>query len=102
MFAEVDYPKIQKFSFQDNIVEGSLASVTCLAITKTKPISFEWLKNGEKITGNEENVRINTANEVTTIIIDPVTSGDNGNFTCSASNVHGNDKYTALLQVKGI
>lgn len=100
--SDVDYPKIQKFSFQDSIIEGSLASVTCLALSKTKPINFEWLKNGDKISGHAENLRINTANEVTILIVDPVTSDDSGNYTCLAKNVLGSDKYTAELQVKGI
>lgn len=75
--------------------------MTCFVVTKTKPILFEWLKNGEKITGTEENVRINTVNEVSTLILDPVTIKDGGNYTCSASNIYGNDKYTSNLEVKG-
>lgn len=79
-----------------------MVSVTCLAITRTKPIAFEWQKNGVKISGNEENVRINTANELSGLVLDPVTVKDNGNYTCYASNIHGTDKYTTELQVKGM
>lgn len=100
-FSDAGKPKIQSFSFQDNIVEGSIVSVTCFAISKTKPISFHWLKNVDKITGIEENVRINTASEVSTLVLDPVTMKDNGNYTCSASNIHGSEKFTTELQVKG-
>lgn len=74
----------------------------CFAITKTKPVSFEWLKNGQRITGQEENVRINTANEVSALVLDPVTVKDSGNYSCSATNIHGTDKYTTVLDVKGI
>ena len=74
----------------------------CLSITKTKPVSFEWLKNGQKITGQEENIRINTVNEVSALVFDPVTVNDSGNYTCSAANSHGADKFTAVLEVKGI
>lgn len=74
----------------------------CFAITKTKPVSFEWLKNGQRITGQEENVRINSANEASVLVLDPVTVKDSGNYTCSATNIHGTDKYTTALEVKGI
>lgn len=99
---DIDSPRIQKFSFEDNIVDGKVISVTCFAITKTKPVSFEWLKNGRRITAQEDNVRINTANEASLLILDPVTMDDGGNYTCSATNAHGTDKYTAVLEVKGI
>lgn len=74
----------------------------CLSLTKTKPVSFEWLKNGQKITGHEENIRINTVNEVSALVFDPVTVNDSGNYTCSATNTYGTDKYTAVLEVKGM
>lgn len=83
------------------IVEGRAVSVTCFAVTKTKPVIFEWLKDGERLSGNEENVKINTVNEISALVLDPVTVKDNGNYTCSAANINGKDKYTSELHVKG-
>lgn len=97
---DFDIPKIQQFSFPDNVVEGNLASVHCLAITKSKPIEFVWLKNGIKIDARD-NVRIHTSEEVSTLIVDPVKITDGGNYTCSAKNHHGSDKFAAFLHVKG-
>lgn len=97
----IDIPRIQKFVFQDNIVEGSVVSVMCFALTKTKPISFEWLKNGHRISGSEENIRISNSDEMSGLILEPVQLEDSGNYTCSATNINGNDKYTASMSVKG-
>lgn len=71
-----------------------------MAITKSKPVEFAWLKNGIKI-DTRDNVRIHTTEEVSTLIVDPVKINDGGNYTCSAKNYHGSDKYTAFLHVKG-
>lgn len=71
-----------------------------MVITKSKPIEFTWFKNGIKI-DTRENVRIRINEEVSTLIVDPVQTNDGGNYTCSAKNYHGSDKFTAFLHVKG-
>lgn len=101
LFILIDVPRIQKFDFKENIVEGNIVSATCFALTKTKPVIFEWLKNGIKITGAEDNIRISNSDELSGLILEPVHLDDSGNYTCSASNANGNDKYTAVLNVKG-
>ncbi|GFS52408.1 titin [Trichonephila inaurata madagascariensis] len=95
-----DVPKIQSFSFPENVVERNMVSVTCIATTKTKPISFTWLKDNKEINALEGNIRISTVNEVSVLIIDPVTLENSGNYTCSATNSAGNDKFTSSLKVK--
>ncbi|GFT23978.1 titin, partial [Nephila pilipes] len=95
-----DAPKIQSFSFPENVVEGNMVSVTCIGATKTKPINFNWLKDNHEISTSEENIRISTVNEVSVLIIDPVTPENSGNYTCSATNLMGNDKFTTSLKVK--
>ena len=98
----VDIPSIQTFTFKDNIVEGNAVSVTCFAITKTKPVTFEWLKNGVKINSHDENIRITSAEDLSVLVLDPVRLNDTANYTCIAKNIHGKDEYVATLTVKGI
>ncbi|GIY67333.1 titin [Caerostris darwini] len=95
-----DIPKIQTFSFPENVIEGNMVSVTCIAATKTKPISFEWLKNSKEIIESDKNIRITSANDVSVLIVDPVTLEHSGNYTCSATNSVGKDTFTAALRVK--
>ncbi|XP_071041660.1 cell adhesion molecule Dscam1 isoform X5 [Parasteatoda tepidariorum] len=93
-------PSIRKFLFQDNVVEGDSVTVTCFAVTKTKPITFNWLKNDNTISERKQNVRYETGNEISNLILDPVKLEDSGNYTCSATNSDGTDNYTAFLNVK--
>ncbi|GFU50491.1 titin [Nephila pilipes] len=93
-------PKIQAFSFQDHVLEGTIVTVTCLATTKVKPISFQWFKNGKEINSLQENIRVTSANDLSVLVLDPVHLENSGNFTCSATNAVGSDKFTASLKVK--
>ncbi|GIY09038.1 titin [Caerostris extrusa] len=46
------------------------------------------------------NVRFETGSEVSVLILDPVKIVDSGNYTCSATNKDGSDKFVTLLSVK--
>ncbi|KAG8178107.1 hypothetical protein JTE90_017454 [Oedothorax gibbosus] len=94
-----DAPKIQKFSFKDNILEGEIVSVQCFAVAKTIPILYGWMKNGKKIS-SVENIRFSNTDEISSLILDPVSLNDSGNYTCTASNSAGSDQFTTLLSVK--
>ncbi|GBL76499.1 Titin [Araneus ventricosus] len=95
-----DIPNIQAFSFPESVIEGNMVSVLCVAATKVKPITFQWLKNNKEISALEENIRITSANDVSVLIVDPVTLEHSGNYTCSATNSEGSDRFTAALNVK--
>ncbi|GFR22298.1 hemicentin-1, partial [Trichonephila clavata] len=92
-------PKIKQFSFQDNVLEGDVVSVACFAVTKMVPVTYTWLKNGKNIE-NVQNIRFSNTEEVSSIILDPVTLNDSGNYTCAATNSAGRDTFTTSLQVK--
>ncbi|GFR23250.1 contactin-5, partial [Trichonephila clavata] len=92
-------PKIKQFSFQDNVLEGDVVSVACFAVTKMVPVTYTWLKNGKNI-DNVQNIRFSNTEEVSSIILDPVTLNDSGNYTCAATNSAGRDTFTTSLQVK--
>ncbi|XP_054724330.1 cell adhesion molecule DSCAML1-like [Uloborus diversus] len=93
-------PEIQKFFFQDNIVEGKVVSVTCLAVSILKPLHFQWHKNGKSIDNAFKNVRIENSAEFSVLILDGVTHESEGNYTCTATNSAGASKYSAFLNVK--
>ncbi|KAG8160091.1 hypothetical protein JTE90_006520 [Oedothorax gibbosus] len=95
-----DIPRIQPFSFPENIVEGSMVSVTCISPTKTKPVHFSWSKNDIQITPNEDNIKISSTNDVSVLILNPVTLENSGNYSCSATNSEGSDTFSTTLNVK--
>lgn len=74
--------------------------VQCFAIAKTIPILYGWMKNGKKIS-SEGNIRFSNTDEISSLILDPVTLSDSGNYTCTAHNTAGSDQHTTFLGVKG-
>ncbi|GFR22306.1 titin [Trichonephila clavata] len=99
-YISADAPEIQKFSFQDDILEGKRVSVMCLVASKSKAVNFNWFKNGKEISSSERNLKIKNDNEFSVLILDPVNLQDNANYTCKATNIHGSDQHTAYLNVK--
>lgn len=71
----------------------------CSASSGTSPFEIEWYKNGHKLV-NFKSLRIDTLNEYSVLLIDPLVLDDNGNYTCTMSNNHGSDSYTVSLIVE--
>ncbi|GFU28491.1 titin [Nephila pilipes] len=95
-----DIPEIQKFIFQDNIIQGKLVSATCLALSEVKPLQFHWTKDGTILKSDSQNVRIEDSNEYSILILNGVTLDNEGNYTCTATNIYGSSKHTAYLTVR--
>ncbi|KAK8765880.1 hypothetical protein V5799_007338 [Amblyomma americanum] len=93
-------PDIQPFSFSKNTALGQRASVACVVIGGQGPFRFEWSHNNRRI-GNTatRHAKEDTAN-IATLTLDKVSAEDLGNYTCSVTNAHGSDSYTAPLVVE--
>ena len=61
------------------------------------PISFRWTHLGRTLFNGG---RISGAN-TDTLVITGLTEGDNGTYTCIATNAHGNDSADASVIVVG-
>ncbi|PRD27171.1 UNVERIFIED_CONTAM: Hemicentin-1 [Trichonephila clavipes] len=94
-----DLPKIQKIFFPDQVVTGQRTSATCTAISGTPPMEFKWLKNGLSIKPNQQ-FTIRTYADYSILFIENVDLSTSGNYTCELSNSAGNDRFTALLEIK--
>lgn len=73
----------------------------CLATSAVKPIKFQWERNGQLISENARNVRIEDGTSHSVLVFDSVELTDFGNYSCIAQNTDGTDKYTTELIVKG-
>lgn len=96
-------PIISPFSGPPNLREGMRCLLTCSVIEGDAPgLRMKWLKNGKIIDSNHRNIRIVMNNEFSsTLFISSVTSSDNGNYTCIASNLASSSNHTTSLIVNG-
>lgn len=96
----LEYPKVQKFFFPDQVVTGQRTSATCTAVSGTPPMDFKWLKNGQVIK-NGQQFTTRTSADYSILFIENVDLNTSGNYTCELKCSSGIDQYTAVLEVKG-
>lgn len=93
-------PKIMPIQSMTNMLrEGMRAAISCQILEGDLPVSFKWDRNGKQIlgTGNEVIRRLDEYS--TSLVIEKISSDYSGNYTCSASNVAGVEKFTVPLTV---
>lgn len=70
----------------------------CATETAGDKMEFRWAKNGIDIT-NSNRIQIISLPQISTLIIDPVSEEDSGNYTCTVFSRGVSDSYTASLNV---
>ncbi|UYV75077.1 Dscam, partial [Cordylochernes scorpioides] len=89
--------RIQPFFFSNSAVVGDKLSTTCSPTSDNERVTFTWLKDGREISGK---VKVNTFDGVSTVIFNPLTEEDEGNYTCRVTSpTLGSDSFTAPLHV---
>ncbi|GBM75398.1 Hemicentin-1 [Araneus ventricosus] len=92
-------PKIQKFSFPDQVISGTKSSAICTAISGVPPMEFKWFKNGNSLKITQKST-IRTYADFSVIFLEGVDQSSSGNYTCELKGPTGSDSYTAILEVK--
>lgn len=92
-------PKIKPFAFEKSLKTGDKVVILCELSDGSLPVTFNWLKDGHRYFG-DETTKIITEEDFSHIRIKSIAGKDIGNYTCSASNSHGMDSFTARLVVK--
>lgn len=70
------------------------------ATTTSGKMDFKWLKNGREILKNNK-INVISFPELSSLIIDPLSEDDSGNYTCVANSRGISESYTTTLEVLG-
>ncbi|RWR99484.1 hemicentin-1-like protein, partial [Dinothrombium tinctorium] len=92
-------PEISPLAITDSFSEGTKFLTTCFVKKGSKPIFFQWLKNGH-VLNEDEDIKIDSLEDVSLFTIKRVKPNDAGNYTCVARNAAGTDTWTVVLNVK--
>ncbi|KAK8785220.1 hypothetical protein V5799_008403 [Amblyomma americanum] len=96
-------PRIRPFSFSPDLSLGDSAAVTC-AVKRGSvgPHTLTWRKDGALLP-QERRISVSQPSDVMSILaLRNIQPGDVGNYTCVASNAHGEHRMTALLVISGL
>ncbi|XP_054724901.1 titin-like [Uloborus diversus] len=96
-------PKIKPFQFSGELTLSQRTSLTCSVIDGDPPFAFSWFKDTLPIKTNS-NIVIRTQEDVfiSLLIITKLGPGDNGNYTCQASNGVGSSQHTSQLLMRSV
>jgi hypothetical protein len=75
----------------------------CHTFAGTKPVFYQWTKNGQVLANSpQSDYKIETFEDNSQFVIKSVDRTDSGNYSCIARNAFGTDSQSALLIVKGL
>jgi hypothetical protein len=98
-----DAPKLLALSQQNTVSEGVLFRLYCSILSGTKPLFFQWTKNGQILSNSPQtNYKIENSEDHSFLKILSVIRADSGNYSCSVRNAFGTDSQSAILIVKGL
>ena len=82
------------------VLEGDIATFTCLALAEPMPI-FQWMFEDMLLTSNDKYKIRSISSDSSLLVINDISVSDIGEYTCVVMNEHGNDSATAEMQVLG-
>ncbi|XP_064488749.1 leucine-rich repeats and immunoglobulin-like domains protein 1 [Ornithodoros turicata] len=90
--------KVVPFQFPQTPVVGDTIRVACYTSAVSTSLTFKWKKDGLPLE-SRSTVLLKRLEDISTLLLGPVTVEDSGNYTCEASTMQSRDSYTAQLQV---
>lgn len=74
----------------------------CFVAKGSKPLYFQWSKDGQVLKSDPlNNYRIENSETRTILSIESLKRFNSGNYTCIVNNAYGKDSHTISLVVKG-
>src|SRR5690625_561812 len=76
--------------------------VVCQTLEGSKPIQYEWHKNGKILNNFGHSGRIETSEDDSLLVIEKASLLNSGNYSCTARNDFGTDTRHTEIVVKGL
>lgn len=95
-------PEIASLDATLTVEKDESYSLACRLLRGTKPVNFEWFKNGLKINQKNDNIFVESKPSISNLNFEPIHDHDSANYSCRATNNHGEDVKWTFLQVKGL
>ena len=102
MLVFTEPPKLASINFgQDIFDEGSSAQILCSVSAGDEPLTITWSFHGINISSDSGIITNNFGSKNSILMINSVSHGHRGMYTCLAKNKAGSASSTAELKVNG-
>lgn len=102
MYLFLVLPQVAPFSFDEDMMSGAPAQVTCFVAKGDLPMDITWLVEGQQVVAHRQGITVTKLGQRSSILgIDVLSAAHAGNYTCLARNAGGSDNWTAELVVHG-
>src|SRR6218665_272788 len=95
-------PEIDPLKAVNELEQHESLQLMCSIRKGSKPITFEWFKNGSRIEVEDgtPNISMNPSSSI--LSFDNILSQHSGNYSCKAYNLNGSDQSSTIVRVKGL
>lgn len=99
-FCDSRAPELESLPSLKNVEKDVSIVLTCNALKGTKPITFEWFHNVNKLFASND-ISIDSKSSASHLTFERVQLEHAGNYSCLATNSYGSDLSFTFLQVEG-
>ena len=94
-------PKLIEMKHEFDLMEDTnLFPLQCYLQSGSKPVFFEWFKNGQKLF-NSSKIKIDNFDSFSTLLLSELHRTDSGVYICGVKNAFGNDSTSTIINIKG-
>ena len=94
-------PKLIEMKPEFDLMEDTnLFPLQCYLQSGSKPVFFEWFKNGQKIL-NSSKIKMENFDSFSRLSFSDLHRRDSGVYICGVKNAFGNDSTSTIINIKG-
>lgn len=96
----LDRPKLVSMVDQVTLSQHSSYVILCNLMSGTKPVFFEWNKNGHKLVSSDQ-IKVDHNDFMSMVTLHNVTAAESGQYECLVKNALGMDSSSTRVNING-
>ena len=94
-------PEVLKLNPITKLNQNSSFPLSCVSLSGSKPLKFEWFKNNQRIPKDSPLIN-EIENSYSVLNLKNILPDDAGEYSCFVKNSYGSDSTITVLQIQGL